>query len=197
MTCREKLSIEYPEDVDSEWGGGCFGCPHDYNYAEKPYYCDGDGNDDKTCTDCWNRKVKETKKKEENEMRKEFTKADLKSDLEFGMVVELRDKSKMVVTNYKGKIRLVGDDSFIDGNDVRDDLTVYVLSECEEDKDSMDIIRVFEPSDYATELNDLIYKHGKLLWERIEEITIEELLQMAEKRKGCKVKLVEGERNIK
>ena len=118
-------------------------------------------------------------------MRKEFT----KSDLEFGMVVELRNKSKMFVINCKGKIRLIGDDSFIDGDDVRYDLTIYVQSECEEDKGSMDIIRVFEPSSSITELRDLIDIHGKLLWERVEEITMEELLQMAEKRKGCKVKL--------
>ena len=193
MTCREKLLIDYPENSEERMNDTC---PDDYGYASEPKYCKPFVGAEE-CERCWNREVEETKKKEEKEVKKEFTKADLKSDLEFGMVVELRDKSKMVVTNYKGKIRLVGDDSFIDGNDVRDDLTVYVLSECEEDKDSMDIIRVFEPSDYATELNDLIYKHGKLLWERIEEITIEELLQMAEKRKGCKVKLVEGERNIK
>lgn len=54
MTCREKLQQEYPEKVIR--GGVCIGCPYDYNYADKPYYCNGG---DENCTDCWDRKVEE------------------------------------------------------------------------------------------------------------------------------------------
>ena len=61
MTCREKLQQEHPEKVI--WGGVCIGCPYDYNYADKLYYCDGG---DENCTDCWDREVEE---KEEKEMQ--------------------------------------------------------------------------------------------------------------------------------
>lgn len=54
MTCREKLQQEHPEKVI--WGGVCIGCPYDYNYADKPYYCNGG---DENCTACWEREVEE------------------------------------------------------------------------------------------------------------------------------------------
>lgn len=185
MTCKEKLKLEYPEDAEQRMDNTC---PDDYEYASEPIYCTTLCSSGRECIDCWDREIKETKKKEENEMKK-FTKPDLKSDLEFGMVVELRDKSKMLVSNHKGKIRLVDDNSFVDGNDIGHDLRIIEGWGEDEDDGSMDIIRVFEPSSSITELRDLIDNHGKLLWERVEEITMEELLQMAEKRKGCKVKL--------
>lgn len=62
MTCREKLMMEHPNDVSSEWSGGCCGCPHDYNYMTKPPYCPGGAND-RLCTRCWDRKIPETKPK--------------------------------------------------------------------------------------------------------------------------------------
>lgn len=54
MTCREKLQQEHPEKVI--WGGVCIGCPDAYNYADKPYYCNGG---DENCTACWDREVEE------------------------------------------------------------------------------------------------------------------------------------------
>ena len=59
MTCREKLKIEHPEYVDSYYIGGCDSCPHVFGYAKKPYYCDGNGDNDETCTQCWDREVEE------------------------------------------------------------------------------------------------------------------------------------------
>lgn len=56
MTCREKLKIEHPEKIIFE--GFCIGCPHDYNYVGKPYYCNGG---DENCTKCWDREVEEDK----------------------------------------------------------------------------------------------------------------------------------------
>lgn len=55
MTCREKLAMEYPEEVSSGCFGGCSGCPMDHGYQEKPEWCDLDKN---TCTRCWDREVK-------------------------------------------------------------------------------------------------------------------------------------------
>lgn len=34
MTCREKLAMEHPEELDSERLGGCKGCPQTYKYAK-------------------------------------------------------------------------------------------------------------------------------------------------------------------
>ena len=56
MTCKEKLMIEFPEDVGKEWIGGCCGCPHDHGYLSKPPYCNRSGNDE-ICAQCWDRKI--------------------------------------------------------------------------------------------------------------------------------------------
>lgn len=62
MTCREKLKIEHPEDIDPKCAGGCHKCPHDYGYMEKPKECVS-----KTyfisCTECWDREIPEAKAK--------------------------------------------------------------------------------------------------------------------------------------
>lgn len=54
MTCREKLAIEHPEEIDHERLGGCNGCPHTYGYAKKPEEC---GNLSLRCWKCWDREV--------------------------------------------------------------------------------------------------------------------------------------------
>ena len=54
MTCREKLAIERPEELDSECLGGCVGCPHAYGYAKKPKVCKPS---EEKCTKCWDREV--------------------------------------------------------------------------------------------------------------------------------------------
>ena len=60
MTCREKLQQEHPELVDDKWIGGCDGCPDEYGYLEVPDFC---GGHEKACTRCWDREIKEEKKK--------------------------------------------------------------------------------------------------------------------------------------
>jgi hypothetical protein len=58
MTCREKLAIEYPEDVDSTWCGGCRGCPNHHGYLPKPATCEGGRfNSEHICTACWDREI--------------------------------------------------------------------------------------------------------------------------------------------
>lgn len=55
MTCRDRLKADYPHQVDADYTGGCYGCPHDYGYASKPEWC---AAGIKTCTLCWDREVK-------------------------------------------------------------------------------------------------------------------------------------------
>ena len=185
MTCKEKLKLEY-EDADYRI---TVDCPHIYGYAEVPDYCQEDFYDDDVCCQCWEREVKEMKKKEKNEMRKEFT----KEDLETGMIVEFRDEEKAIVFRNGEELKFSCEKLYLDGRYINEDLNA-------KDNKENDIVKVFEMNVkklYSLKNIDISKCTGKLLWERIEEITIEELLQMAEKRKGCKVKLVEGERNIK
>jgi hypothetical protein len=69
MTCREKLKLEHPGDLDSNYLGGCWGCPMDYGYHSKalddcPYKKGGCDVDKSTvpediCTRCWDREVQE------------------------------------------------------------------------------------------------------------------------------------------
>ena len=54
MTCREKLAMEHPEELDSECLGGCDGCPHTYGYAKKPEWCKPI---EEICRKCWDREV--------------------------------------------------------------------------------------------------------------------------------------------
>ena len=54
MTCREKLKMERPEELDRECLGGCYGCPHAYGYAQRPERCIPN---EENCTKCWDREV--------------------------------------------------------------------------------------------------------------------------------------------
>ena len=57
MTCREKLAMERPEELDNERLGGCDGCPHTYGYAKEPEWCDDNNFTDEKCRRCWDREV--------------------------------------------------------------------------------------------------------------------------------------------
>ena len=57
MTCREKLAMEHPEEIDHECLGGCVSCPHKYGYAKKPEWCDDNNITDEKCRRCWDREV--------------------------------------------------------------------------------------------------------------------------------------------
>ena len=71
MTAREKLAIEYPEQLDDVEPGGCLKCPEDYGYLPKPDFCmSGDdryGDLFERCKKCWDREIpEETKEEKEN-----------------------------------------------------------------------------------------------------------------------------------
>ena len=73
MTAREKLAIEYPEQLDDVEPGGCIGCPNDYGYLPDFEFCKN--NDDQhgdlfeRCKKCWDREIPEEMKEEkENRM---------------------------------------------------------------------------------------------------------------------------------
>ena len=61
MTAREKLAIEYPEQLDNVEPGGCIGCPNDYGYLPDYEFCKN--NDDRygdlfeRCKKCWDREI--------------------------------------------------------------------------------------------------------------------------------------------
>ncbi len=63
MTCRDKMKLEHPEKVSSDYHGGCWGCPHYYDYLDKPDYCPlihDIVHNNTTCTKCWDREIPET-----------------------------------------------------------------------------------------------------------------------------------------
>jgi hypothetical protein len=49
--------LEHPENVKEWCGGGCVGCPSDYNYMADPEDCEGGGKDFEECTACWDREI--------------------------------------------------------------------------------------------------------------------------------------------
>lgn len=66
MTCREKLKIEHPEEVDEKWGGGCYGCPDaDTRRYIATYQTACLGNrvtrsGQETCRKCWDTEIPDT-----------------------------------------------------------------------------------------------------------------------------------------
>lgn len=55
MTCREKLKIEHPDCVNSDYIGGCIGCPSNYGYLRRQKeYCRNN-----LCNKCWDREIPE------------------------------------------------------------------------------------------------------------------------------------------
>lgn len=65
MTCREKLKLEHPECLSSIEFGGCYNCPRDYGYMDRPDWC---RINDATCTRCWDREIPGTEPKKINIM---------------------------------------------------------------------------------------------------------------------------------
>ena len=64
MTCREKLAIEFPENIDENLYGGAEGCPKRYGYLDVPEWCDHGYGDRIICEKCWDREVPEETKEE-------------------------------------------------------------------------------------------------------------------------------------
>lgn len=96
-----------------------------------------------------------------NNMKK-FTKADLKS----GMVVETARKKKALVVNNM----IIYNTSFDNLENYKEDLTNRIIPE-------LDIIKVYEQSDFWGRGLSNGIEHGELLWERGElvEVTMQEI----------------------
>ena len=119
-------------------------------------------------------------------MKKEFTKADLKS----GMVVEYSDKTfgrRLVVDNF-----LVGEDGYLELEEYNEDLTL------EDEYATLDIVSVYKVK-YAEKINKLFDKNNlELIWERKEtkEMTVEEMQQKLEDLTGDKIEVKASEELI-
>lgn len=152
MTFKEKLIQEHPEKdiarvIDLH-------CPDFYGYEKENYLCDG-----QTCDECWNREMPEERN---DDMKKEFTKADLKD----GMVVEYRNGERRIVVDEV----LYGLYGFASLKTHCNDLTYS-------DSD-LDIVKVYAQK--SASLNNLFKYPGEIIWERKEEpvtkdVSLEEL----------------------
>ena len=78
MTAREKLAMEYPEQLDDVEPGGCLGCPEDYGYLPNADFCkSGDdqyGDLFERCKKCWDREIQEEMKEEKENYMSECCK---------------------------------------------------------------------------------------------------------------------------
>ena len=78
MTAREKLVMEYPEQLDDVEPGGCLGCPEDYGYLPNADFCkSGDdqyGDLFERCKKCWDREIPEEMKEEKENYMSECCK---------------------------------------------------------------------------------------------------------------------------
>lgn len=82
MTAREKLTIEYPEQLDDVEPGGCIGCPNDYGYLPDAEFCKIHNDDDddqygdlfERCKKCWDREIPEETKEEKENCMSEYCK---------------------------------------------------------------------------------------------------------------------------
>ena len=78
MTAREKLAMEYPEQLDDVEPGGCLGCPEDYRYLPNADFCkSGDdqyGDLFERCKKCWDREIPEEMKEEKENYMSECCK---------------------------------------------------------------------------------------------------------------------------
>lgn len=69
MTYREKLKKEHPEEITEACTGGCYGCPHSYNYCKKDDTLCADmphirvKPDEDKCRKCWGQEIPGTEKK--------------------------------------------------------------------------------------------------------------------------------------
>lgn len=84
MTCREKLAMEHPEEIDHERLGGCDGCPHTYGYAKEPEWCDDNNFTDEKCRRCWDREVDGVETDAETKVDNEV-KTEVETDVDSGI----------------------------------------------------------------------------------------------------------------
>lgn len=101
-----------------------------------------------------------------------------KSDLKEGMILELRDGTRMMW--LFGMARGITETLFSLNNDLTCEVDEYT------------IMKVYERGDY-TSFRGMLDNPGKLIWERRELrfVTKNEVIQILEKHYGCKVEIME------
>ena len=108
LTFREKLKQEHPQKVDERCGGGCYGCPKDYDYIneECPLH-----KTVKTCRECWDREIPEDKpKKEEKPFKFEVGKQYIGSNTNGSLVIKItRQYRRGLINKYEFEV-LAGKD---------------------------------------------------------------------------------------
>lgn len=60
MTFKEKLAKERPDQIDTKFDAGCFGCPFTHGYEKSGCglcYERKERRSNKLCTECWNREI--------------------------------------------------------------------------------------------------------------------------------------------
>ena len=160
MTCREKLMIEHPDNIDRESLGGCVGCPSDYGYfrdaCSKRMYAT-----DKECRMCWDREIPGT------EERKFYTCTEISKMTDFeknGLVARLQsDIANTDVECINLKNRLRAKDVVIDGlrstNDTLEERIKMFeknVEKLEKEKDDLDCVlhNKIEELEYEIELKN-------------------------------------------
>ena len=72
MTLKDYMKKKYPEEVGSEYSGGVWRCPDDYDSVTKEMGCYCDITEQpitrKLCEECWNRELKEKEPKRKVEI---------------------------------------------------------------------------------------------------------------------------------
>ena len=100
MTCREKLEMEHPEEVDTGRLGGCKGCPSEHGYAKDPEWC---ALNHETCTKCWDREVEEVDTQVENGIKDSGE----RTEFESGAVRDMHNgKGDMASLPWEAVLRL-------------------------------------------------------------------------------------------
>lgn len=89
MTCREKLAMDRPEEVDSGYVGGCSCCPSAYGYAKDPEWCK---TTEEICRKCWDREAEEVETDVETKVENEV-KTEVETDVDSG----IKDSGEMTV----------------------------------------------------------------------------------------------------
>lgn len=107
MTYREKLQMEYPENVNPMYIGGCKGCPSGMGYGPESCINNGCVPDGVKCTKCWDTVIPGTEdKKYENLSRDELLtiikllegRIDVKDELISRYTAACTDKNKEIAT---------------------------------------------------------------------------------------------------
>lgn len=116
MTFKEKLAMEHPESIDDLFMGGCCNCPGNYGYSEYSSINCGKLSTDKNCTECWNREMPNTDKKEEKSMKtKPRNRNEAPTLLEGNYNLIIKGNEMVLVDNVTGEVanaRCHGDDEF-------------------------------------------------------------------------------------